>query len=146
MIDEVTFQVPDGSTHNVFAEPPRYLGNLSSLGNVKITDQTADSDMVFSAKISVPDGCTECLVILKQSYHPNWQVTMDGEPVESIIVFPFFIGIPVTPGDHTIVASYEPSWLKIALVWISLMTLISLLIWFLTRKLGIDKRAIHISH
>jgi hypothetical protein len=165
MLDEVTFQVPastrdestrggpDGSIHNLFAEPPRYLPPSPAEASAKVgippislTSQTADTDMVFSTRASVPEGCTECLVILKQTYHPNWRVTVDGEPVESIIVFPFFIGIPVTAGDHTIVASYEPSWLKIAFVWISLMTLISLLIWFLTRKLGIDKRAIHIPH
>ena len=155
MLDEVTFQVPastrdestrggpDGSTHNVFAEPPRYLPPSPAEASAKagippitLTSQTNDADMIFSARVSVPENCTECLVILKQSYHPNWRVTVDGEPAESIIVFPFFIGIPVTPGDHTIVASYEPSWLKIALVWISLITLISLLLWFLRRKTG----------
>jgi hypothetical protein len=146
MTDEVTFQVPDGSLHNIFAEPPKYMSPISPIPTVTITNQTDDADMIFTARASVPDGCTECLVILKQTYHPNWRVTVDGKSVSPIIVFPFFIGIPVSAGTHEIVASYQPSSMKVFLIWVEFLVLISLLIWFLTRKLGIDKKAIHISH
>jgi len=147
MIDEVTFQVPDGSTHNVFSEPPKYLSpNLPAGRQVTLTSQTNNMDMVFTTKVHVPAGCTECMVILKQTFHPNWRVTVDGKQVTPIITFPFFIGIPVTAGNHTIIASYEPSKLKIILLSLSLTTLTALIIWFLARKLGIDKKAINISH
>ena len=102
--------------------------------------------MIFTTNVNVKDGCTECMVILKQTYHPNWRVTVDGKPVQPIITFPFFIGIPVSSGDHTIIASYEPSRLKIALILISLITLMSLIFLFFSRKLGIDKKATNISH
>jgi hypothetical protein len=122
MLDEVTFQVPDGSTHNIFAEPPHYISPISP---IPLTSQTVDSDMVFTTKAEVPANCTECLVILKQTYHPNWRVTVDGKPVTPIITFPFFIGIPVTPGTHEIVASYEPSKLKMILLTLTALSFVA---------------------
>jgi hypothetical protein len=150
MTDEATFVTPDGTIHNVFSEPPKYLSPPPAGGSpippISLISQTDDSDMIFTSHVSVPDGCTECMIILKQTYHPNWRVTVDGKSITPIIVFPFFIGIPATAGNHTIVASYEPSRLKIAFLSLSLITLISLIIWYFFRKLGIDKKAIHISH
>ncbi len=146
MTDEVTFITPDNKIHNVFSEPPRYVADLSSVGKIKITDQTDDTDMIFTARVSVPEHCTQCLVILKQTYHPDWHITVDGEVVAPIITFPFFIGIPVTAGTHTIVASYQPSTLKVFLLWTEFLLLISLLVWFVLKKLGVDKKATNISH
>jgi hypothetical protein len=150
MTDEVTFVTPDTKIHNVFTEPPKYLspppigGSPSSL--ITLSSQINDTDMVFSTHVKVADGCTECMIILKQTYHPNWRVMVDGKPRAAIITFPFYIGIPVNAGTHTIVASYEPSRLRVILLWIYLITFISLLLLFVVRKLGIDKKAIHISH
>ncbi len=146
MTDEVTFQTPDGKMHNLFTEPPKYISPISPIPLITLSSQTDDSDMIFTAKAQVPDGCSECMVILKQTYHPNWRVTVDGKPVQPIITFPFFIGIPVSSGDHTIIASYEPSQLKIALLLISLITLMSLIFLYFLCKLGIDKKATNISH
>lgn len=132
MIDEVTFQVPDGSTHNVFAQPPRYLGNPGDL--VSITSQSEENDMIFKTTVKVKNGCIECMVILKQTYHPNWQVTVDGKTVNPIITFPFFIGIPVSAGTHEIIASYEPSRLKVFLLVITGIILIGIIIFVLKRR------------
>ncbi|MCX6791722.1 MAG: YfhO family protein [Candidatus Gottesmanbacteria bacterium] len=147
MTDEVTFETPDGKMHNLFSEPPRYLSNLGNPSNlINITSQSEDTDMIFKATVNVKEDCTECMVILKQTYHPNWRVTVDRKSVTPIIVFPFFIGIPVDTGTHQIVAAYQPSSIKIFLLWVEFLVLISLGIWFFLRKLGIDKKAIHISH
>lgn len=140
MTDEATYVTPDSQTHSLFAEPPRYETDLSQLENMNITNQTENTDMIFSAKVSVPSGCDGCMVILKQSYHPNWKVTVDGKPVTPIIVFPFFIGIPVTKGTHTIICSYTPSSFKVFLLWTDLVILIGILVWLMRRKLGIDRR------
>ena len=114
MLDEVTYQVPDGSTHNLFAEVPRYLGPLGNLGDlIKITSQSNDSDMIFKATVEVPEGCTECLIILHQTYHPSWKATIDGKPVTTFAVFPFYTAVKLeNPGPHEVVFSYEPSLLK----------------------------------
>lgn len=131
MLDEVTYVVPDGSVHSLFAEPPRYVSPVSPIPLITLTSQTDDYDMIFSAKAQVPANCTECLVILKQSYHPDWRITVDGKSVTPIITFPFYIGIPVSEGNHTIVAKYEPSGLKVVLL---VLTGISLIAGFIFRK------------
>lgn len=127
MLDEVTYKVPDGTTHNLFAEVPRYLppSSPSSPTIPTILSQSSDSDMVFSAVVNVPARCTECLVILRQSFHPSWQATIDGKPAKTITVFPFYIGVSVPEGRHEIVFSYQPSGLKKFLFALSLSALIS---------------------
>lgn len=133
MLDEVTFQTPDESTHNLFAEPPHYISPISPISPIpliSLISQSSDSDMIFRTSVEVPEGCTECLVILKQTFHPNWHVTVDGKRIDPIITFPFFIGIPVTAGTHEIIASYEPSRLKIFLFIISGVLLFGLFIFF----------------
>jgi hypothetical protein len=102
--------------------------------------------MIFTARASVPEGCTECMIILKQTFHPGWRITVDGTSVTPIITFPFFIGIPVAAGTHEIVAAYQPSAIKVLLLGAEFLTVIALVIWFLARKLGIDKKALHIPH
>ncbi len=132
MIDEVTYRVPDGSLHNLFAEPPRYMvvnannETTKQWNNVVLLGpESVETDMVFKTNVRVPNNCYECLVILKQTYHPNWKAYIDGKPVQTITTFPFFIGVPLPkegqrPNSfeetHEVVLRYEPSKLKIALL------------------------------
>ena len=115
MIDDANFIVPNGSMHNIFAEPPKYEANTNAIKNIRITNQTNNTDMTFSASVSIPQNCSQCTIILKQTYDPNWRVTIDGVPVTPIITFPFYIGIPVPAGTHSILAKYEPARLKVFL-------------------------------
>jgi hypothetical protein len=48
-------------------------------------------------------------VMLKESYHPHWTATVDGEPVEPSMLAPSFVGVPVPAGDHTVRFTYRPS-------------------------------------
>ena len=122
MIDEVTYQIPDGTRHNLFSEPPLYLSPLGNLGDLmKITSQSQDSDMVFRATVEAKEGCSECLVILHQTYHPSWKATIDGKSAETLIVFPFYTAVKLeSAGTQEIVFSYEPSMLKKLLLFVSL--------------------------
>lgn len=125
MLDEVTYKIPDQSLHNIFENIPVYMAGTPKL---RITSQSETDDMVFKASASVDNNCTECLIVLRQTYHPNWQVTIDGKPVKAIAVFPFFTAIPLTSeGTHEIVFSYQPSMLKVLLITIEGATLILLL-------------------
>lgn len=121
MLDEVTYKTPDGATHNLFTEVPRYVSPVSLTSPISLTSQSSESDMLFRASVEVPEGCTECLVILRQTYHPSWKATVDGEPVEPFAVFPFYTAIKLdTPGQHEIIFSYEPSLLKKSLLILTL--------------------------
>jgi len=139
MTDEADYVTPDGKTHSLFNEPPVYLPpgvtSIEQLNKmtqqpslVKTTEggynnvrligsETDDTDMIFSTKVKVGNNCKECLVILKQTFHPNWQATVNGKSVKPIIVFPFYPAVKISaPGTYSVVFSYKPSTLKTLLL------------------------------
>lgn len=127
MLDEVTYVVPDGSTHNVLSEVPRYVAPTSSGPVPKVLSQTEDGGMRFTAQVTVPDSCRECVVILHQTYHPSWKATVDGNPVQPFAVFPFYTAVKLeSSGVHNVSFAYEPSIAKVALLIISIATVIGL--------------------
>lgn len=132
MTDEVTYRVPDGSLNSLLSEVPGYvstLSDLSILGNLKIVSQSQDIDQVFRATVDVPENCTECIAVLRHTFHPSWKATVDGEPAETFAVFPFYTAVRLdSPGVHDIEFSYQPSDLKILLLLVSIASL-GILIW-----------------
>lgn len=83
-------------------------------------------------------------MILKQSFHPNWRATIDGKPVSTLTVFPFYLAALVPSGPpggeastHEVVFSYEPSRLKIALLVLELTALVSLIALTIRARFGI---------
>jgi Tfp pilus assembly protein PilF len=65
--------------------------------------------------------------LLKTTYDPGWQVTVDGVSVQPIMVAPSFVGVSVTAGRHSIVfrfVSYPYYPLLLALGLIALLALI----------------------
>jgi hypothetical protein len=105
MTDEVSYQVPDGSIHSLFAEPPVYIAPSSI--RPTIISQSQDTDMIFKATVEVPEGCVECLVILRQTYHPGWRATVDGGRVLPFAVFPFYVAISIPEGAHEVIFFYR---------------------------------------
>lgn len=151
MLDEVTYTVPDGSRHNVFAEPPLYMppgvqsqeqfNNLADeqYSNLQLLGpEVVDADMVFKTTIEVGKDCVDCIVILKQSFHPNWVARVDGKKVTPINIFPFFVAVPVSQeGTHEIVMSYEPGRLKMFLALVELAVLALLISsWLKIRRIA----------
>ena len=149
MIDEVTYVVPDGTKHNLFQEPPWYQNTTPAEQDLAprdnkpiILSEENNTDMVFKTKVEVGENCQECIVVLKQSFHPNWRATIDGKPAPTFTVFPFYLAVSVPSGPparfaarrageagtHEIVFSYQPSRLKIALLLLELAVLVSLII------------------
>lgn len=122
MLDEGTYQIRDGTRFGLFGSVPTYESKNTILPTLQGTS-TSKEDMQFSTQVTVPDGCQNCLVILKQSFHPNWKATVDGKPVKTKIVFPYYVGITVDEaGTHNITVTYTPSRLKIALLLLVLVT------------------------
>ncbi len=140
MLDEVTYKTPEGNLHNLFKEPPVYLppgitnvttfNNLTiqQFNNAKILSQNQESDMVFRAKVNVGKNCTECIVILKQTFHPTWRAAVDGQPVKPFSVFPVFLAVSVPEGDHEVSFVYQPSTLKVSLLFFALLVIFVLLV------------------
>lgn len=71
----------------------------------------------YSSDFRLGSQCDSCILVLKQSYHPNWHIFVNGKEQETFPVFPFFIGIKINkPGNYQITVRYQPAILKI--IWL----------------------------
>jgi len=59
------------------------------------------------------------------TYHPNWQVTIDGRSEQPFMVSPSFIGLYVPPGSHQVRAEYRSPTYKTALLLLGLGALLA---------------------
>jgi hypothetical protein len=72
-------------------------------GSVRI-EHAALNDGEFSGEIV---AARPAVVILRSSYDPRWEVTVDGEPVAPTIVAPSLVGVSVPAGEHAVVFRYR---------------------------------------
>jgi hypothetical protein len=71
----------------------------------------------YSVSFRLENQCENCILILKQTFHPDWKILVNGKNQEAFPVFPFFIGIQLnSPGKYNVIATYQPSTLKIFLL------------------------------
>jgi hypothetical protein len=42
------------------------------------------------------------------TWHPNWRITIDGQPRPTVMLSPGFLGVAVDPGRHHVSAHYQP--------------------------------------
>ena len=63
--------------------------------------------LALVAEIEAPEAG---VVVIHESYFPNWHATVDGESAEIPPVNVQFRGVFVAPGAHRIVMVYEPPW------------------------------------
>ncbi len=120
-LDTVNYQ-KEGSVLNLFANPPFFTP--SQTPQSKISEEKT-SPTSYQAIISVPDPCENCYGLFKMTYHPNWQVLIDGKKSEKVILFPAFLGFPLTPGDHQVKVVYQPHLTKIPLLFIGFFSLLT---------------------
>ena len=64
-------------------------------------------------------------LVLKVTYHPNWQVVIDGQRVRPFMVSPSFIGVAVPAGRHRIRAEYRSPTYKTVLLLLGACTLVA---------------------
>jgi len=118
MVDPITYQTPDTKLHRLFAEPPIYVDTTKKITPppMSVVSQTHTKDMVFTSTVEVTTPCPTCVVMLKQTYHPNWQVTINGKIAERIEVFPSYVAVRIEQeGTYTVEFIYKPSGTKIVL-------------------------------
>ena len=63
----------------------------------------------YSARLAI---LRPCYVLLKITYFPGQQATIDGKPAPIFRVYPNFCAIPVGPGEHQIEVRYHPGPIK----------------------------------
>lgn len=89
----------------------------------------------YKVHLEANKDCTNCILILKQSYHPNWELKINREKVQTFPVFPFYIGVLLeNKGSYTIEATYRQIFLKKILLVLEILFLIFLVSHVLFRK------------
>ena len=68
------------------------------------------------------------------TYHPEWQVFVDGVEQKLIMMSPSFMGVAVPSGTHDVVFSYELFWYRKWLFLVSVLSLIGL--FWIEKRMG----------
>ncbi len=105
-------QMPRLSPDDPLPAPPPF-----PYPGVVVNEQTSDQD--YQAEI---EAARRSYVLFKMTWHPNWRATVDGAPVETVMLSPGFTGIPVPAGRHKIDIRYE------AETWKSVLAILGLLL------------------
>jgi hypothetical protein len=103
--------------------PPRPPHESVSMGAVERERREADS--WFADVVLHTDG----LVVLRESFHPKWQVEVDGRPAETLRVAPGFVAAAVPAGRHQVAFLWEPGLLKSILLSIGLLGVGAAALW-----------------
>jgi hypothetical protein len=77
-----------------------------------------------SIRIDVRDSVGGILV-LRDAFYPGWRAFVDGREVSVRRADFFFRGVDLGPGDHRVLFTYDPVWLRISR-WVSLLGILSL--------------------
>lgn len=88
------------------------LGAGEARDRVEIVEDGTDL-VALRAQLEAPG-----LVVLADSYHPGWQVEVDGAPAEILPTNHLFRGVVVPAGLHEIVFTYRPTSVR-AGAWLS---------------------------
>src|SRR5207247_247741 len=69
-----------------------------------------EAERIGAARIEVTVSCPEAATVaLRTTFHPNWQVTVDGTPERTFMVSPSYLAVAVPAGRHVVVAEYRSS-------------------------------------
>jgi uncharacterized membrane protein YfhO len=86
-----------------------------------------------------PDLPSPAVVVLADSYDPDWRVTIDGRPARLLRANARFRGVAVPAGAHRVVFSYQPPLIVYAAL-VSMTTLLGCLVWAFANSLVFPAR------
>ena len=97
---------------NIWKENP-FLVREEKLNDLIINRTEGKDQRSYYTSFHLKSQCDNCILILKQTFHPGWKIQVNGKNQKSFPVFPFYIGVQINdPGDYKIIASYRPSTFK----------------------------------
>jgi hypothetical protein len=67
-----------------------------------------------------------CSLLFKMSFHPEWNVFVDGSEQEMQQLSPAFMGVALDEGEHEVVFSYEVFWYRPVLFLLGIIALVVL--------------------
>jgi hypothetical protein len=89
-------------------QPPPALDPRFSTPRGEVISESKQGE-TYSARLAV---LRPCYALLKITYFPGQQATVDGKPAPIFRVYPDYCAIPVGPGEHRIEVRYRPGPLK----------------------------------
>ena len=108
----------------IWRENPLF-GNKEKFKQILVSKVEKKFPQGYSVNFKLENQCQNCILILKQTFHPNWKITVNGKKQKAFPVFPFFIGVKIDqPGYYQVIATYKPSILKILSIAFSILILI----------------------
>ena len=82
------------------------------------------ADRLRPNRLAALTDCADSgVVIFKTTYHPNWRVSIDGQPAQTFMASPSYLGVVVPPGRHSIQATYVASGTRPVLALLAVVTL-----------------------
>lgn len=60
------------------------------------------------AYYAVVDASRAGFILFKMTWHPSWLATLDGRHIDTVMLSPGFVGVPVGPGHHLVQIRYQP--------------------------------------
>jgi hypothetical protein len=103
---------------DMFGDAPKNLAQLSPDDPLPGSATFPYPGLILSERHDGDDHVAEVqavrnsYVLYKTTWHPNWRVTVDGQPVRTAMLSPGFIGVPITPGHHELRLRYQPEMWK----------------------------------
>jgi hypothetical protein len=94
-----------------FAGVPPAMATLNGLrepSGSAGTVQGSSSDPADGVFSGTAEASRDAVVLLKESFDPRWQATVDGAPVPVAMVAPGMPGVGVSAGEHRVVFQYRP--------------------------------------
>ena len=93
-------------------------GNFPALpgaGEIK-SERQLGQDYQADYEVSRP-----AFVLCRITWHPDWVAYVDGKIQKTAMLSPGFVGVPVSPGQHTILLRYQPGYWKLILALAGLL-------------------------
>ena len=140
MLPRLTHTPPDDVPFVAFADgkPLYYLQadseaidaeqfNTKVLGNAqhytaKIKEKVSDNSYQAELELDAP-----AYLLLKASYHPGWQATVNGEPIAVHAIVPNLMAVSLPAGQHKVIYYYRNDlltqvlFLLCAIAWLALL-------------------------
>ncbi|MDQ2951664.1 MAG: hypothetical protein M3R54_05320 [Chloroflexota bacterium] len=90
--------------------------------NAGCVNGVTGQETVSPGRIDLVARCeTAGTLLLKVTYDPGWQVTVDGTDTKTFMVSPAYVGVSVPAGTHAIAARYQGAPLKMPLLGVGLL-------------------------
>jgi hypothetical protein len=126
---ERTHTLPAEREYTRFDYPATVEGSGPSSGAACPGGGKTDFKLFQASRIDLVVECpADSTLVIKTTYHPNWQVSVDGVVAPDFMVSPSYIGVTLPAGKHTVNAIYQATPIKAPVIVLGAFTALLLLI------------------